>query len=431
MKRYDERILNKLMDRYENSLLYSGKNQVNISISVPVQKSILPEYFDETSLQFDIIHEQLEALEEKGYIRLVWKNRKQGHILEKCVLVPENAQEIYSFLCRKPRYEKEDSVRNVCSRYMGKDEILDRFLKWVEKRLDEGESVRSLVNLEDPEEFERLCELIWRILTNQKECFLRQFSIQHFHDSKLAEKEIEKAAHVIMQFGALSCHAYLSEGSADLQLCQEKNFTNLSADEVLEEYNIYRNPSLVMMKGRGCFQIYQNNQKSNVNLMALPGGIGVTNQDMDGIKWSMEVRPDAVLTIENLTSFHQWNKTEIDGKSVLCIYLGGYHNRAKRQFLGNVYGMYPEAEYLHFGDIDCGGFRIWKDLCLKTGIPFQTVYMDGETYERYQEYGKSLTAQDVKTLERMKEDSFFEEKWELFEMMLRCGKKVEQECVEA
>ena len=113
MKRYDEKILNKLLDRYESSLLYTGKNQVNITIALPIQKSVLPEYFDETSLQYDVIHEQLEALEEKGYVRLVWKHKKRGHILEKCELVTEAADAVYAYLRRTPRTEKEQKIKEI------------------------------------------------------------------------------------------------------------------------------------------------------------------------------------------------------------------------------------------------------------------------------------------------------------------------------
>ena len=77
VKRYDEKILGKLLDKYERSLLYSGKNQINRTIFITIQKSILPEYFDESAMQYDIIHEQLEQLEDKGYIHLFWKNKKR------------------------------------------------------------------------------------------------------------------------------------------------------------------------------------------------------------------------------------------------------------------------------------------------------------------------------------------------------------------
>jgi len=41
--------------------------------------------------------------------------------------------------------------------------------------------------MDQAEEFAGLCELVWRILNNRQECFLRQFFICWFHDSKQAD----------------------------------------------------------------------------------------------------------------------------------------------------------------------------------------------------------------------------------------------------
>lgn len=405
MKRYDERVLNRLLDKYEGSLLYTGKNQVNIKIMVPVTKSLVPEYFDESSTLYESIHEQLEVLEERELIRLVWKNGKQRHILEKCELIVEHADAAYAYLRRKPRNTKEQEIRSICNISKGRSDVLDRFLDWVCTRLDAGESIQKFVDIENPDEFRKICELVWKISENKADCFLRQFSVQHFHDSKLAEKEIEKAVSILSQFsgdGVLDC---------------------LTVTEVLEEYNIYRNPSWIMIKGSGYFRI----GTSEINLDTVLGGFGISNQDLDKICWNQDTAPEKILTIENLTSFHQWNPSK--EQSVLAIYLGGYHNQAKRTFLQNMYQAYPNAEYFHFGDIDCGGFRIWKDLCVKTGIPFKVLWMDSDIYVKYLDFGRELTLQDQKTLKMMMEDVFFEKQKELFALMLQKGKKLEQECV--
>lgn len=407
MKRYDEKVLNMLLDKYEGSLLYTGKNQHNITIAIPIQKRSFPEYFDEASIQYDVIHEQLEMLEEKGYIRLVWKNKRRGHILEKCELVTEQADKIYQYLGRKTRAGKEQKVKEICEAYKGKADILDAFLDWVEERFGNEESVKKYVNLENVKDFERLCELIWHILTNDKECFVREFSVRYFHDSKLAEKEITKAVGVIVRFSPTDA------------------LEDLESWEVLEEYNIYKNPSWLMLKGKAEFQL----GASVVDLSTIPGGIGIANSDIGDICWNREKEPQRVVTIENLTSFHGWRKQTQAACSELCIYLGGYHNRAKRIFLKNLYEAYPEAEYYHFGDIDCGGFRIWKDLCEKTGIPFETLHMDCGTYKQYLTWGKELTEGDRRLLRAMQEDAFFEGQKELFALMLTEGKKLEQECV--
>ena len=117
MKRYDERVLGKLLDIYERSLLYSGKNKINRTISMAVSQKTLPEYFDESNLQFDAIHQQLEQLEAEGFIRLVWKNRKKGHILEKCELNMERTEDAYRRLRRKPRKQKEEEIVRICGGY--------------------------------------------------------------------------------------------------------------------------------------------------------------------------------------------------------------------------------------------------------------------------------------------------------------------------
>ncbi len=399
VKRYDEKVLNKLIDKYERSLLYYGKNQVSQTISIPIQKSVLPEYFDESAMQYEVIHEQLEEMEQKGYIRLIWKNKKRGHILQKCELVEEQAEEIYRYLHRTPKNQKEQEILNVCEVYRGKTEVLDNFLTWIENRIRENESVKKYVDIDEPKDFQLLCELIFRILTNESECFLRQFSIKWFHDSKIAEKDIDKAMNIIAEF---------------------------SGEEMLEEYNIYRNPSWIMIKGNVVLQKVYEGKTTEIDLRLYSGGIGLSNQDIEGIEITSEV--EKVVTIENLTSFHHCviNPNE----KGLYIYLGGYHNQSKRVFLKKIYQKNRETLYYHFGDIDCGGFRIWKDLCEKTGIPFQTLYMDLEVYEKYLRWGRELTELDRRNLKVMLEDDFYQRQRELFEKMLKEGVKLEQECIE-
>lgn len=44
----------------------------------------------------------------------------------------------------------------------------------------------------------------------------------------------------------------------------------------------------------------------------------------------------------------------------MILYLGGYHNTVRRRLLKSIYDIFPEAEYRHFGDIDAGGFEIYR-----------------------------------------------------------------------
>lgn len=199
MKRYDEKVLNSLLDKYENSLLYTGQNQRKQSIAFPVKKSTLPEYFDETSMQFEVVHAQLTDMEEKGFVRLIWRKGKEGHILEKCLLQIERAEEIYAWLQRRTRKQKEEDVIHICREYRGRHPALDAFLQYVEQRIGQGQSVAQYVDMDHPQAMAERCGLILLILENRTEIFLREFSVRFLKDSKAAEKEIAGAA------GCLRC----------------------------------------------------------------------------------------------------------------------------------------------------------------------------------------------------------------------------------
>ena len=406
MRRYGEKILHALLDKYENSLLYRGENKRNQTIGFAVKKSTLPEYFDETSQDYAVIHAQLWELEDKGFLLLHWKDGKEGHILERCTLQAEQVSGAYEFLSRYPKREKEERLIRICRDFAGKHPLLDRFLLELQRRLEQGESAGQLADLDAPQELEACCCLMLQILNNQEDMFLREFSIRYCNDSKTAEKEAGRAAGLIAQFS------------------ENQELEGLTGEEILEEYHIFKNPSWVMIKGRGVFRIGREGMR--LRLEQLADGIGLSSRDLGEIFWEERNAPKQVVTIENLTSFHRWQEAD-----TLAVYLGGYHNRAKRDFLKKLYRVYPQAEYTHFGDLDCGGFRIWKDLRVKTGIPFETRYMDLDTYMQYERYGKKLTDHDRKELGKMMQDLFFEGQWELFGRMLERGVKVEQECVKA
>ena len=52
----ENKILNYLLDKYENSKLSRGENQRAIHIAFPFNKKTMPKYFDESSLEIETIH---------------------------------------------------------------------------------------------------------------------------------------------------------------------------------------------------------------------------------------------------------------------------------------------------------------------------------------------------------------------------------------
>ncbi|MDE7187277.1 MAG: hypothetical protein K2O13_07200, partial [Lachnospiraceae bacterium] len=84
----------------------------------------------------------------------------------------------------------------------------------------------------DLTEYRELLMAVKAVLRNQEEIFIRNFSIQHFHDSKRMEQLKHKAESLLYQYGEY----------------QER-------DCVLEECGIVDTPTYVMMKGNGKIRI--------------------------------------------------------------------------------------------------------------------------------------------------------------------------------
>lgn len=121
-----------------------------------------------------------------------------------------------------------------------------------------------------------------------------------------------------------------------------------------------------------------------------------------------------IITIENLTSFNRFNAEES-----IIIYLGGYHNEARRNLLKSLYKIYNSlSEFYHFRDIDVGGLRILNHLRTKIGIDIKPLMMNKETLIMNQKYCKILTSNDIKVLKDMLESNMYRKFYELIQYML-------------
>ncbi len=404
MVQYDKKILNGLLDSYENSRMFTGKNKVNISINFPFTKEKLPAYFDESSYEYENIHSVMRELENRGYIRIIWKKGKENHIISKVVLNLEQLDDVYQYVKRVSKTELVTANMEMLEKYRGLYDtpVCQNFIAYLLKRLHAHQSVKEYVDLEDCQKTEMLLKGIFEIESNRKQCYIREFSIKVFHDSKALQNISSRLGKIFQNF---------SEGFAEKDIA-----------EILSEYSIYHTPNYVYFKGDVFFTIYQ----TEYDIGNLRQGIGISGEDLSAIQFGEMSAIKRIITIENLTTFFRWEEPES-----LIIYLGGYHNSIRRTLLKAVYKALPNAEYYHFGDIDAGGFEIYRDLCVKTQIPFKMYRMDRKTLEAYQKYGKKLTENDRVRLKKLLEENIQAagELYEVIGFMLENDVKLEQECI--
>ncbi len=399
MVQYDKMILNRLLDTYEASLLSTGENRRKIHIEFRFTKKALPAYFDESSSEYERIHFFMESLEEKQLIRICWQGGRKGHIIAKVQLQTENLETAYACVRRVPKQDLAAGHRQLLKECLAKEPtpVCRAFAAHVLERLAEHKSVKEFVQLEDIASTRRLLAVLEAIEKNEEPLYLREFSIRHFQDSKAFEKMEGRIAHIFRRFQAG---------------CEEA-----AVEEILAEYGIYHTPDYVYLKGNATLLV----GAEKIDLSVLKQGLGISGEDICRIRFAGTAAVKQVITIENLTTFFRWQEEDS-----LLVYLGGYHNSVRRALLMELHAACPQAAYHHFGDIDAGGFEIYRDLREKTGIPFRMYRMDLATLQTYEQYGRPLTENDRIRLQKMHGR---EELREMIEYMLAHDVKLEQECI--
>lgn len=402
MVRYDKILLNHLLDSYEKSSLYTGENKVNRRIVFAFTPKTMPSYFEESSLDYEEIHACVQELEHRGFLLVEWKKGRAGHILDKVFLQEDKLQEIYEYLHRVPKRHLQEQIKTVLAQ-AGQEfqtPVCTNFISYLQERVNGNKSVKEFLELADIEGTKRIIKTIYFIEKNEKPCYIREFSIRNFSDSKIFEGMFGNITRIMHRFGT--------------------SLEDMELSDILAEYNIYHTPNYVYFKGNLVLKV----DGETLSIGRLQQGIGVSGEDISQISLQDAHEIRKVITIENLTTFFRWEE-----ENSLILYLGGYHNAVRRSLLKMIYQALPDVDYYHFGDIDVGGFEIYEDLCAKTGIPFKLYRMDVETLDEYAKFGRKLTETDKKRIQKILQNGKVPYK-QVLQYMLLHDVKLEQECVE-
>ena len=407
MQQYEKKVIHALLDTYERSLLSRGENKVTVHIAFPFTKKTIPQYFDESSLAYEEIHAAMRQLEQKDYVSIVWKRGKENHIIQKILLNDRRVSEVYQYAERVPKSELNilhlQKLKELEEKYQ--TPIAAAFISWMSERIQLGKSVREFIEISDTGRTEQIVRAIAAIERNKSACYIREFSIQQFGDTKILEGLLGVINKIMHRF--------------------DVRYIGMDIYAILAEYGIYHTPNYVYFKGTGTLSVGSDLQ-SSIDLWSLHQGIGLSGDDLDDLRFTDVSHVKQIITIENLTTFFRWMEPD----SIL-IYLGGYHNSVRRKLLQMLHEQIPEAVFLHFGDIDVGGFEIYEDLCEKTGIKFKRYRMGIAELKRYEKYTKRLTENDKLRLDDLMIKATHKkvEYADVLQYMKDQGIKLEQECI--
>ena len=385
--KYVNNILNYLLDKYERSKIFVENTEIQRKISVKITK-LFPKYEDEAEYHLFIeVNNAVQTLEAKNFIKV---SGKKNGMISSIALNMDKLNEIYLFVSRKPKSETNHQLLTILEDYADKNEILNLFCKTQTERIRKNQKAELFSG--DFIEYANILKAVSELYQLEEETYMRDFSVRTFGDSKTFEKIKNKVISLLFHYGDFP---------------QEET--------ILEELNLIKNPGHIYIKG-AC-KISINGQV--IDFSQFNADIAISSILLTNIN-SIEVMGNKVITIENLTTFNRFYE-----ENAMIIYLGGYHNIHRRNFIRKLYLQNPDIAYYHYGDIDAGGFYILLHLRKKTDINFLPYHMDIATLQQYSSLTRQLTDNDRKRLQHLADREFSA----VIQYMLENNCKLEQEAI--
>lgn len=369
-------ILEKLLHKYESSKTYKGENAVRQSFSIS-PSDVYPNYDNdfEDPNSIEDFEKELNVLKTENLIEIEIKDRRVIKI--KAETSDDIWFKIRSFLGVKEKKVLQQEELDFYKNSLSKNIIIANFCKAQIGRIELNK--KAVYPLEESANIIKLLEYI---LSNHPEILERELSIEILHDSKLWEKSYRtKVCKILHESGKFNETVDGLENTKEIY------------DTILENLNVYKNPSYIYFKGKATIKFADGRilDVMQNKALALPS---TEVSDIDEI----DVLNKSVMTIENLTSFNR-----VRGTDIFFLYLSGYHNSVKQILLKKIFNQNQSKNilYYHFGDIDPDGFYILDNLRKKTGIDFKPFCMDVENLKKYRNYAKPFESNDVKKAESL------------------------------
>lgn len=389
-------VLNILLDMYENSVTYKGQNIKNQSFAIKPEKIFYDyngDYTDQDKV--DYFNREIQTLKDAGYVILDYI--KGIPVISKIKLNINSVNEIYLVLKREDITEKRKREIEMYSQYMNIHYIMDAFCKKQMERLNNYKDAKYKFDVAI-----NILELLKYVLGNNSDIMERELSVAVLGDTKLFEKSYKsRICSIIEEYGEL-----------DLSSLDKKEKEKV----ILEEYQVFSNPSYIFLKGNVEIHYIDGSSIS----ITPDNPLAILSEAITRIE-IIKVNSNRIVTVENLTSYNRIN----DNKSTF-IYLSGYHNTAKQRFLKKIAENNSGVSWFHFGDIDPDGYFILKNLVEKTGISFIPLYMDVQQLINYRQYCKPLEKNDIVKGNSLLKVNFYNE---VMEFMLANNCKLEQEII--
>ena len=403
-----EIILNRLLDKYENSkhLLDPGASLRRVMLRV--EKKDLPEYIYEDAVIRDAYNEAALELEKRHLVQLEWV--KGRPVLSAIVLRLDQIPQCYASVRRvHPKVRATQVIQLIDSSL--KDVAIPWMIAWkadVCKSAAEQMKIPAFCKTDDT--------LLRDLLRAFREysalpggITMRAFSSRCFSDTKYFERNVRDLfLRIARQY------------DVDLAISCDEN--GLGEKEQLAYLGIYARPELYELAGNCLIRTEQG----TICIGAAPYGLALPSTLIDSITAIGLTAIQCITFIENKTNYDEYVVSEKQ-PGELVIYHGGFLSPQKRKLVALIARAAAKDVKVRFwADIDAGGFRMFHNL-QKLIPPVVPMRMSGELVDRFHEQGLVRSKEYLTDLQIDMENGKYPLFRDAIEKILNYGVTIEQE----
>ena len=402
-------ILNRLLDKFENSKHLSAPGTSRRRVMLRVDKKELPEYKYEEAAIRDAYNEAARSLEAKGLVQLEWVQGRP--LISAIVLDLERVSSCYAAVGRPhPRVRAEQvsalissALEGVCVPW------IDAWKRDVCAEAAEHLRLPGFCKSDDALLRDLLCAF-QQYAALSGSITMRAFSVKCFSDTKYFERNVRE----------LFLRIARKYDSALSLACEENE---LGEKEQLAFLGIYARPEHYELAGncRIC------TRQGELDLSAAGRcGLAIPSTLIDLMTKIKLPAIDCITFIENKTNYDEYIAAEMRPGEVV-IYHGGFLSPQKRRLFALIAdGAAQTATMRFWADIDKGGFQMFQQLqeLIPTLVPMR---MSGTFVDQFHTHGLARSESYLSALSTDLENGKYVQFQDAIEKILAYGVTIEQE----
>lgn len=401
-------ILNRLLNKYENSKHLLAPGTSTRRVMLKVEKKDFPEYIYEDAVIRDTYNEAASELEKKHLVQLEWV--KGRPVLSAIVLRLDQISQCYAFAERMHPKVRASQIIQLIDGGL-KDVAIPWIIAWkvdVCRSAAEQLKIPVFCKTDDTPLQDLLCAFReYSALSGS--ITMRAFSSKCFSDTKYFERNVRDLFLRIAR-----------KYDADLANSCDEN--ELGEREQLAYLGIYARPEVYELAGNCLVRTEQG----TICIGAAPYGLALPSTLIDSITAIDLTAIQCITFIENKTNYDEYVVSEKQ-LGELVIYHGGFLSPQKRKLVTLIAHAVPENTKIQFwADIDMGGFRMFDNLqkLISSVLPMR---MSGELVEKFHEHGLMRSKEYLSELEADLKSGRYLLFKDAIEKILSYGVTIEQE----